>query len=326
MNMKNWVIREAKTGEASLVSCFYFRLFESQFDFLPNVEQYFLRAASEIFDEPDGSRLWVIESENKIKGSICIVKRSDSEAQLRLFGMDGSLQGQHAGSALMDTAMEFCKEKGYTKISLWTIDICRAARHLYRKYGFQLVDTKLNTTWAEYPMMEELWEYDASNRIALVNGADALTEMEGLIREYTDSIIESGGDEVRATLSSQHLDDELKDLNKKYGEPYGRMYIARLNGETAGCVSITRNDDEYCEIKRLYVRPEYRGKGVSKVLMEKAISEARDIGYRYMRLDSFPHMARAIQIYMKRGFYEIEKYNDNPAKTAVFLQLDLQYN
>ncbi len=324
--MKQWEIREAKTGEASLVSCFYFRLFESQFDFLPNVEQYFLHAAAEIFDDPEGSRLWVIAEGDAIKGSICIVKRGETEAQLRLFGMDESLQGQHAGSALLETAMNFCRDKRYTKVSLWTIDICRAARHLYSRFGFQLTDTKLNTDWAAYPMMEELWVYDEESRTELVSGEDDLTEMEQLIREYTDSILVEGGEEVRSCLASQHLDDELRDLVKKYGLPSGRMYIAKLNGETAGCVSITRNDEEYCEIKRLYVRPEYRGRGISRILMEKAIAEARDIGYRYMRLDTFPFMEQAIRIYLQRGFYEIGKYNDNPAETAVFLQLALDYS
>ncbi len=93
MEMTDWMIRESETGEASLVSCYYFRLFEKQFDFLPNVEQYFLRAAAEIFDCPEGNRLWVVESENKIAGSISIVRRGDHEAQLRLFGMDECLQG-----------------------------------------------------------------------------------------------------------------------------------------------------------------------------------------------------------------------------------------
>ncbi len=326
MNKKNWVIREVGTGEASLVSCFYFRLFEKQFDFLPNVEQYFLRAAAEIFDDPSGSHLWVIDDDGKMKGSICIVKRSEDEAQLRLFGVDASLQGQHAGTALMDTAMLFCKEKGYKHISLWTIDICRAARHLYGKYGFQLTGTKLNTSWADYPMMEELWEYDEEKQITLVSSAEHISEMKELIREYTDTIIDEGGEEVKACLASQHLEDELEQLNIKYGEPSGRMYIAKLNGEIAGCVSITRNDDQYCEIKRLYVRPVYRGKGISRVLFEKAIAEARDIGYSYMRLDTFPFMERAIKMYENRGFYRIERYNDNPAVSAVFLQFDLHYS
>ncbi len=158
--MSDFVIREAKTGEPSLVSYFYFKLFEKQFDFLPNVEQYFLYAAAEVFDDPDGNKVWVLEKDGIIKGSISVVKRENHEAQLRLFGTEPSLQGKGAGKALMQMAMNFCKEKEYRHIMLWTIDICQAARHLYHKFGFKLTDTKLNTTWANYSMVEELWEYE----------------------------------------------------------------------------------------------------------------------------------------------------------------------
>ncbi len=88
----------------------------------------------------------------------------------------------------------------YSHVSLWTIDICKAARHLYEELGFQLTDTKINTTWANYPMMEELGEYDADQNIELVSGEEAISEMKELIVEYTDDIMEKGGEEVRACL------------------------------------------------------------------------------------------------------------------------------
>lgn len=157
--MSDLLIQEAHAGEPSLVSHFYFKLFERQFDFLPNVEQYFLRATSELYDDPEGSRLWVVEKDGVIKGSICIVKKGDHEGQLRMFGTDTDLQGTGAGTKLMETAMAFCREKEYTHVYLWTIDICQAARHLYKKFGFVMTDTKPNTTWADYEMLEEKWEY-----------------------------------------------------------------------------------------------------------------------------------------------------------------------
>lgn len=157
--MSELVIREAAPGEPSLVCYFYYRLFEQQFNFLPSTEQYFLHAMTDVFDEPDGSRLWVIEDGGEIKGSICIVKKGEHEGQLRMFATDQSLQGKGAGTALMEKAMSFCKEKGYSHVFLWTIDICEAACHLYAKFGFSKTDTKPNTTWAAYPMTEELWEY-----------------------------------------------------------------------------------------------------------------------------------------------------------------------
>lgn len=147
-------------------------------------------------------------------------------------------------------------------------------------------------------------------------------EMLQLVTEYTNGILEQGNDVVQC-LNSQHLEDELKDMSLKYAPPYGRMYLALVDDEAVGCAALTKNDDTYCEIKRLYLKPEYRGMGISKALVEKVIQAAREIGYKHMRLDTFPFMSSAIKLYEKYGFYYIERYNDNPAETAIFMQLDL---
>lgn len=144
-----------------------------------------------------------------------------------------------------------------------------------------------------------------------------------LVREYTDSIL-TQGPTVAGTLSSQHLDEELQHIEKKYGPPGGRMYLLLAEGQPAGCVALTGNDAEYCELKRLYVRPVYRGHGYSRLLCQKVIQDARDIGYRYMRLDTFPFMQSAIHLYEKLGFKVTAKYNDNPAEDAIFMQLQLR--
>lgn len=153
------IIREAMPGEPSLVVHFYFKLFETQFDFLPNTEYYFLHAMGEYFENQENSLLLVAEEDGKIVGSVCIVGHGNHEAQLRLFGTDPSLQGKGAGKQLMEKAMAFCHEKGYTHVILWTIDICKAALHLYEKFGFVHTQDKPNDTWANYHMTEELWEY-----------------------------------------------------------------------------------------------------------------------------------------------------------------------
>ncbi len=155
----NYIIREAKPGEPSLVVSFYYKLFEKQFDFLPATEKYFLHAMEEFFEDTENSRLWIAEEDGVIKGSICIVKKGEHEAQLRLFGTDPSMQGQGVGKGLMKTAMDYCSEKQFDHIILWTIDICKAALHLYEKTGFKKTDTMPNTTWAKYEMIEEKWEY-----------------------------------------------------------------------------------------------------------------------------------------------------------------------
>lgn len=145
-----------------------------------------------------------------------------------------------------------------------------------------------------------------------------------LLKEYTGTILEQGGDDVRDCLNAQHFEDELADIQEKYALPNGRFYLLLVNGRSAGCVGLTRNDDDYCEIKRLYVRPEYRGQYLSRILISRIIEDAKHLGYKHMRLDTFPFMDAAMRLYRKYGFYEIERYNDNPAKTAVFMQLDLQ--
>lgn len=158
--------------------------------------------------------------------------------------------------------------------------------------------------------------------IRLINAQENITEFTALVREYTDAIPQQDA-AVAETLESQHLEDEIKDTEKKYGYPYGRMYILLVDEKTAGCVALSRNDEQYCEMKRLYVRPEYRGNKLSQVLCDKVIEDAKKIGYKYVRLDTFPFMKNAIALYEKYGFTYIERYNDNPAQNAIFMELEL---
>lgn len=155
--MADYSIRESRPGEASLVVHFYYKLFEEQFSFLPHTEQYFLHAMEDLFKDPAGNRLFVAERDGQIVGSVCIARLAEHEAQLRMFGV--WRQGEGIGKALMDAAMAFCAQRGYHHVILWTADICEAARHLYGKYGFEMMETKPNTTWTQYPIMEEKWEH-----------------------------------------------------------------------------------------------------------------------------------------------------------------------
>lgn len=94
------------------------------------------------------------------------------------------------------------------------------------------------------------------------------------------------------------------------------MYLASCDKTAVGCVALRKLDDTCYEMKRLYIRSMYRGLHIGKILMEKDISDARKIGYRHIRLDTSPFMQEAIQMYKKYGFYEIIRYNNNPAPTA----------
>ena len=103
----------------------------------------------------------------------------------------------------------------------------------------------------------------------------------------------------------------------------GRLYLALGEGEAAGCIALRKLDDQRCEMKRLNVRPAFRGHRIGDALVDRIIQDARAIGYRYMLLDTLPFLESAIHMYQKRGFYEIPCYNDSPVETTLFMQYDL---
>lgn len=144
-----------------------------------------------------------------------------------------------------------------------------------------------------------------------------------LFKEYTDMLIE-GEPKFTEYLGIQNYDDEIKHLKHKYGTPDGRLYIAFCDGAPAGCIGLRRLDEESCEMKRLYVKPAFRGNGVAGKLVQFILSDAKQIGYRYMYLDTLPFLTTAIAMYEKLGFKEIECYNDSPIETTVYMRLDLR--
>lgn len=158
--------------------------------------------------------------------------------------------------------------------------------------------------------------------LEIKEGYEFKNELKELFTEYADLVIE-GDNTFEEYLKLQHFDQEVEHLEEKYGYPNGRLYIAFYDGELAGCIGLKKIDDEICEMKRLYVRPKFRGKHIGNVLAKKVIDEAKKIGYKSMVLDTFPFLTSAIKMYKKMGFYEIEQYNDSPMKDAVYLKLDL---
>jgi putative acetyltransferase len=140
-----------------------------------------------------------------------------------------------------------------------------------------------------------------------------------LFREY-----ESG---LGISLCFQNFDNELKNLPGDYAPPDGRLFLATENDQLAGCIAMRKLDPPVCEMKRLFVRPEYRGTGLGRALADKIIDEARKLGYTKMRLDTLPgRMDKAIALYRSIGFVEIAPYYTNPVADAKFMELDLVKN
>lgn len=158
--------------------------------------------------------------------------------------------------------------------------------------------------------------------IEIVEAYTHKDEVRGLFAEYTDMLIEGDGN-FKKYLEIQNYDEELEHLENKYGLPCGRLYLAYYEGMLAGCIGLKKIDDFNCEMKRLYVRPQFRGKHIGDYLVKQIIEDARGIGYMHMLLDTLPFLSNAIHMYKKFGFYEIDSYNDSPLDTSIYMKLDL---
>jgi putative acetyltransferase len=125
-------------------------------------------------------------------------------------------------------------------------------------------------------------------------------------------------------LCFQSFDQEFAGLPGDYAPPEGVLLLAEYDGALAGCVALHKLEPHICEMKRLYLRPQFRGKGAGRALAETIIWEARAIGYRRMRLDTVePVMQDAVALYRHLGFTEIAAYRPNPIPGAMYMELEL---
>ena len=151
--------------------------------------------------------------------------------------------------------------------------------------------------------------------VVVVESQDQVAVARELFLEYAAAI---GVD-----LEYQGFSAELAALPSPYVPPAGGLFIARVNGDTAGCIAVRRLDDKTGEIKRLYVRPEFRSWGLGKHLIAEAIETARRAGYTALRLDTLASMEAAQALYRKLGFAEIPAYNNTHLPGTRFYEFNL---
>jgi putative acetyltransferase len=157
--------------------------------------------------------------------------------------------------------------------------------------------------------------HDSVIRIHAAASGEAIESVRALFQEYWTSF--------GFTPCFQNFDSELAALPGKYAAPRGRLLLATVNGQTAGCVALRPVDQARGEVKRLYVRPQFRGSGVGKALMNSLAAEARGIGYAELIADTIPKvMPTALAMYERLGFEHIEPYsNETPEAQHIRLRL-----
>lgn len=153
-------------------------------------------------------------------------------------------------------------------------------------------------------------------KIIKANTIELITQAKTLFIEYAESL--------NFNLCFQNFNAELESFPDQYSSPTGNLLLALSDNKAIGCVGIRYFEKDVCEMKRLYVKPKYRGKNAGKELAVSAIKSGRALGYKYMRLDTLSSMEIANHLYKLLGFMEISPYRNNPIDGAIYMELDLR--
>lgn len=159
---------------------------------------------------------------------------------------------------------------------------------------------------------------DGANSLSIqsADSPDQIAQVRELFLEYAKSL--------SFNLCFQSFDQELAGLPGDYAPPEGRLLLAYWEGKLAGCVALHKINGAACEMKRLYLRPAFRGKGLGRSVVEHLIAEAHRIGYRQMRLDTVEaDMRDAVALYQRMGFKDIAPYRPNPMSSVRYMELEL---
>ncbi|MFH2130538.1 MAG: GNAT family N-acetyltransferase [bacterium] len=152
-------------------------------------------------------------------------------------------------------------------------------------------------------------------QIISVQTSPHLNEIRTLFREYEQFL--------NVDLCFQGFEEELATLPGKYAPPGGALFLALENRSAAGCVAVRTLDDATCEMKRLFVRPGFRGIGLGKQLATVVIAEALRLGFKRMRLDTLESLTAAMGLYHSLGFRQVDAYYHNPLQNVIYWELSL---
>ena len=156
----------------------------------------------------------------------------------------------------------------------------------------------------------------------LVSALNRREELIPLYEEYAAMLLQT--DPVFAdSLAQQNYDVEIAHLEEKYAYPKGRIYLVYVEGKLAGCVGMKPLDERHAELKRLYIRPEFRGRNLGEELTRRIMNDAREEGYSILRLDTLPGLKSAVKLYRRMGFREIEAYYDCLVPKTIFMEIEL---